>query len=193
LPPDCPARWPWRREIATGDADGTVWLWNLAGYFSGIFTSQAGPIYSICFSPNGKTLISGSANGTFQQWSLHTDRQIGRSFHGYPPRFTPVAVSPDGQTLASGNADGTVQLWDVAIHRPITFLTGRVGRIYSVAFSPDGKMLAAGGADGTVRMWDVAYLMDVVPHLCASVGRPLTRAEWARYVPLGTGYQKVCP
>jgi transcriptional regulator with XRE-family HTH domain len=179
--------------LATGDADGIVWLRNLTGYFSGIFISQAGPIYSMVFPPDGKTLISGSANGTFQLWSLDTGRQIGHDSRDYPPRFATVAVSPDGKTLASGNANGTVWLWDAAIHRPITFLTGRVGRIYSVAFSPDGKMLAAGGADGIVRMWDVAYLVDIVPHLCALAGRSLTRAEWARYVPLGTGYQKVCP
>jgi hypothetical protein len=38
--------------------------------------------------------------------------------------------------------------------------------------------------------WDVAYLMNVVPHLCASAGRSLTRAEWARYVP-GLAYQRI--
>ena len=53
------------------------------------------------------------------------------------------------------------------------------------------EILAAGSADHTVRVWDVAYLANVVPHLCASAGRSLTRAEWARYVP-GPAYQTVC-
>jgi len=42
-------------------------------------------------------------------------------------------------------------------------------------------------------LWYVAYLMDVVPRLCASAGRSLTRAEWARYVLHAIAYQKVCP
>jgi len=104
-----------------------------------------------------------------------------------------VTFSPDGTTLASASPDHTVRLWDLATSRPIGApLTGHTGQVTSVAFSPDGKTLAADSADHTVRLWDVAYLVNVVPHLCALAGRSLTRAEWARYVP-GLAYQRVCP
>ena len=103
-----------------------------------------------------------------------------------------VAFSWDGTTLAAGSGDGTVQLWDRATRRQIATLTSPTGSVTSVAFSRDGKTLAASRADHTVRLWDVAYLVNVVPRLCASAGRSLTRAEWARYVPV-LAYQKVCP
>ena len=62
-----------------------------------------------------------------------------------------------------------------------------------MAFSPDGKTLASGNYNGTVRLWNVTYLVNIVPHLCATLGRSLTRAEWARFVPPGPAYQNVCP
>ena len=182
------------KTLATGNADGTVRLWNVATHQQiTVLRGHAGPIYSVGFTRDGKTLASDSADGIVQWWNLakHPPMQLRRPLTGYTVRLTSMAVSPDGKTRASGGPDGMVRLWDVATHQQITVLRGHAGPIYSVGFSPDGKTLAS-GADGTVRLWNVAYLVDVVARLCALVGRSITRAEWARYIPF-TAYQKLCP
>lgn len=55
-----------------------------------------------------------------------------------------------------------------------------------------GTTLSAAAPDGTIARWDVAYTVDPVAYACASAGRSLTRAEWARYVQ-GLPYQDTCP
>jgi WD40 repeat protein len=145
----------------------------------------------VAFSPDGATLAAGSGDGTVQLWDMTTEQQIA-TLSRHNGTVTSVAFSPDGTTLAAGSGDGTVQLWDRAIRRQLATLTSATGTVTSMAFSRDGKTLAAGRADHTVRLWDVAYLVNAVPRLCAAAGRSLTRAEWARYVPV-LAYQKVCP
>jgi WD40 repeat protein len=180
------------KALTTGNIHGSVWVWDVATgrpICNPIATPTAS---SVAFSPDGETLASASADGTIHLWAVATGQPIGLPITGHAGPVTSLVFSPDGETLAAGSANGTVHLWDVATHRQITALTGHTGAVTLVAFSPDGKALASGSADQTVRLWDVAYLVDVVQRLCASAGRPVTRAEWARYVP-GPSYQRVCP
>jgi len=75
---------------------------------------HAGPVYSVAFSPDSKTLASGGFDRTVQLWDVATGRQIGNPLTGHTNWVFSVAFSPDGKTLASGSLDGTVRLWDVA-------------------------------------------------------------------------------
>ena len=67
-----------------------------------VFTGHTGTIYSVAFSPDGKTLASASRDGTVRLWDVATHRQIGNPIAGHAGGVTSVAFSPDGKTLATG-------------------------------------------------------------------------------------------
>jgi WD40 repeat protein len=126
---------------------------QLLAYLSG----HSSGIASVAFSPDGKTLASGSYEGTVILWDLATGKLIGQLLSGHTNVVSSVAFSPDGKTLASGSYDGTVILWNVATRQPIGQPLRWHGSIVtSVAFSPDGNTLASGSDNGTVILWDVA-------------------------------------
>jgi WD40 repeat protein len=96
--------------------------------------------------------------------------------------------------LAAGATDDTIWLWNLrnpAKPTLIATLTGPAGHVYSVAFNPSGQTLAAASGDGTVRLWDTS-LRAAEHGVCATSGQPLTRTEWASYIPR-RAYRPPCP
>jgi WD40 repeat protein len=121
-----------------------------------------GPIKSVAFSPDGKTVLLGGGYGNLGQvelWDV-AGRQKKLNLEGHPSQVYAVAFAPDGKTVASCGQDKTVRLWNVADGKALRTLEGHTGAVNGVAFSPGGenpraigKLLASAG-DDRVRVWE---------------------------------------
>jgi len=69
-------------------------------------------VLSVAFSPDGKTLASGSRDDTIKLWDIASGKNIA-TLEKHTDSVQSVAFSPDGNTLASGSMDKTIVLWDV--------------------------------------------------------------------------------
>ena len=187
--------------LAAASADDLTRLWSVSqpgdptkiGKPLGGLASYA---ISVVFSPDGRTLAVGSADHTVRLWNvsdLARPARLGRPLSGPGGYVYSVAFSPGGQMLAAGVTDGTAWLWrvtDPARPRLVAALTGPAQQVWTVEFSPTGSTLAAASNDGTVRLWDTQPRAAAAA-VCATAGQPLTRAEWADYVP-GRRYTPPC-
>jgi WD40 repeat protein/serine/threonine protein kinase/tetratricopeptide (TPR) repeat protein len=145
------------KALATAAISGnTVQLWDPAtGDPIGPPMTHPDQVYSLAFSPDSKTLLTGSADKMARLWDAGTGRPIGSPFtHGSVVAH--VAFSPDGRTVLTGSGDGRAQLWDVtagaAIGRPFPHQSN----VTSVSFCPDGKTVLTSSLEGArARLWDI--------------------------------------
>ncbi|KAG8866214.1 hypothetical protein FRB98_005006, partial [Tulasnella sp. 332] len=110
----------------------------------------------LVISPDGKTVVSGTDDGTIRLLDRKTGVMRYEILEGHTSGVTCLAISPDGKTVASGSRDKTVRLWDLGTGKARgPALEGHTSYMHCLAISPDGKTVASGSSDKTVRLWDL--------------------------------------
>jgi WD40 repeat protein len=84
-------------------------------------------VYSVAFSPDGKTIASGSHDQTVREWDASSGQCLN-TLQGHTEGVMSVVFSPDGKAVASGSYDGAIKLWDMKTG--VCLLTLRSDRPY---------------------------------------------------------------
>lgn len=143
-------------KILAASCYDNICLWNIeTGENIKSLEGHTFPIKSIIFSPDGKTLASGSIDSTVKLWNIEDGKQI-KSFEGNVDFVNEVAISPNEKSLAASSLDDTIKLWNLETGQKIkSFIEGGSESFDSMAFSPDSLTLAAGTKNDTIKLWNV--------------------------------------
>ena len=116
-------------------------------------------VYRLAFSPDEKTLLTGSKDGTIQAWDTTTGRHRF-TCTGYLEGFRGLAFSPDGDTLITlnqpVNPSGIVQQqrWDLNTGDQLSARFLGI-KLVSMILAPDGKTLAGHAFADKYVLWDI--------------------------------------
>ena len=167
-----------------GDSGDCAILWDVASgkviqYFTGEwdettkkYTGHTDSVWTVAFTPDGKYVLSGSADKTMKLWDIAGGTlenkpweikckygKLIRTFSGHSENVNSVAFSADGTYILSGSADGTLKLWDVASGKELRTFTfpGHGDQLVLAVFSPDGKYILVGsGNDIDIKLLDIS-------------------------------------
>lgn len=166
----CLAYSPDGTKLVSGDAQGGVVLWDVAGSARPVLLGRhLRVVYGVAFAPDGRTIASGCHDHTVKLWDA-VDKKETATLRDFRGRVYSVAFAPKDNTLATGGGvfvtAGEARLWDAGDKNQARGFDGLGQWVRSVAFSPDGAMLATGGGRllrfGELRLWDAAGGKDPV-------------------------------
>lgn len=135
-------------RLATSDAHGVIWLWDIENIAEGGLSpigsapiAEAGSaVWSIAYSPSGDRLAATTEDGKL--WEIALEGAASPSvLFSVQADLLSVVYSPDGETIAVGSGTGAIRLIDGASGNVVFDTNSHTGDIWQLMFTPDGRRL----------------------------------------------------
>ncbi len=141
--------------------------------------SQTVPISAICFSPDGKQLLTGGYHELIV-WNV-ADGNLVRRIKNIGQRTFSISFDPAGSTIAVGTGEpgrsGELRLVNHESGE-VTAVLNRTGDVVlSTAFRPSSNQIAVASADGSIRIIDVVTHREI--RTIASHAGAVTAVAWS--------------
>lgn len=163
----CPHQFDEKILLASSSGSGQLIVWDLASGEVVVNAAEeaCSPVYTVAFSQDGETILSGTDDGTIFVWETNTGL-LKSGYRQHEERINILAFSTDGTKFISGSNDKTAVLWEFPSMNAMLLLAGHRGPVLSAAFFPpavdptkDGSdellpMVVTTSWDHTLRLWN---------------------------------------
>lgn len=161
---------PGNKQIIIGTKNGTLELFDISsGYLLESIKVHNGTVWSLCVSPDNRTIVTGGADKTikFFDFELIDDANFSSSVKRLtlvhsrtlemPDEVLAVKYSPNQNLLAVSCLDLNVRIFYVDTCKFFLSLYGHKLPVYSIDISSDNSMIITGSADKNVKIWGLDF------------------------------------
>ncbi|PYI28210.1 WD domain protein [Aspergillus indologenus CBS 114.80] len=168
----CSAFLPGDKIVVVGNKDGQLEVFDIASStLLDTIKAHDGPVWSLQVHPDGKSLVSGSADKSAKFWSFQVVQEEIPGTKRTTPRLKlvhtrtlkvsddilNVRFSPDARLLAVALLDNTVKVFFVDSLKLFLNLYGHKLPVLSMDISWDSKLIVTCSADKTARVWGLDF------------------------------------
>jgi WD40 repeat protein/tRNA A-37 threonylcarbamoyl transferase component Bud32 len=160
--------------VISGSWDHTACIHRLDpdGKERDIYLKHGDEVTTLRLSPDGKTLLTGSADHTIHFWEVATGRPLGAPLE-HRGRVVAADFADGGKTIVSAGWDNLARLWDSATRRSIAPPVEHDDLVLAIALDPRTSSFVTASLDGTARVCRI-------PHELS--GGPARLALWCEVI-----------
>jgi len=157
-------------RIVTASSDGSAKIWRQDAdeclqtlksdgvqgnmILPGCMPGTGREVRSATFSPDGKLVLTASADCTAALWTAQSGEQL-HTLKGHVGALTSAVFSPDSTLVLTASEDYTAKLWSTESGQCLRTLRGHQFELRSAVFSPDGACVLTASIDRTAKVWSV--------------------------------------
>ena len=146
---------PDRSEYAVAFADRDARIYDgTDGRVLAPLAGHGSSVTSIAFDAAGKTIATGSDDGTIRLWDANSSDRFSATEARIPPAPVARVTSPDGRFIATRKGRNAY-LRDAKTGRLVHVLSGHRSVVTDAEFSSDSRLLVTASLDHDARVWDV--------------------------------------
>ncbi|CAI7677603.1 hypothetical protein N7533_006619 [Penicillium manginii] len=168
----CSAFLPGDKIVVVGNKNGELEVFDIASStLLDTIKAHDGPVWSLHVHPDGKSMVSGSADKTAKFWEFKVVQEEIPGTKRTTPRLKlmhtrtlkvsddilSLRFSPDARLLAVSLLDNTVKVFFVDSLKLFLNLYGHKLPVLSMDISYDSKMIVTCSADKTARLWGLDF------------------------------------
>ncbi|ODH53661.1 hypothetical protein GX48_00079 [Paracoccidioides brasiliensis] len=168
----CSAFLPGDKIVVVGNKNGDLEMFDIASSTL-LDTIQAheGPIWALHVHPDGKSIVTGSADKTAKFWDFKVVQEEILGTKRTTPRLKlvhtrtlkvnddilSIRFSPDARLIAVALLDNTVKVFFVDTLKLFLILYGHKLPVLNMDISYDSKLIVTCSADKNVRLWGLDF------------------------------------
>lgn len=168
----CSAFLPGDKIVVVGNKNGELEVFDIASStLLDTIKAHDGPVWSLHVHPEGKSMVSGSADKSAKFWNFQVVQEEIPGTKRTTPRLKlmhtrtlkvsddilSLRFSPDARLLAVSLLDNTVKVFFTDSLKLFLNLYGHKLPVLSMDISYDSKMIVTCSADKTVRLWGLDF------------------------------------
>ncbi|MFC5457228.1 toll/interleukin-1 receptor domain-containing protein [Prosthecobacter fluviatilis] len=143
------------RRGQPGEGPGLELPYLIRPNLQGRMLLNGGPaVYYVVFSPDGKTIVTGDADGSIKHWNAANGEFLREAT--MQNAITSIEFSADGARMVTASRDRTAKVWNAKDGKLISTLAGHEDIVHRAHFLISGATypVATASGDNTLRIWN---------------------------------------